>query len=106
MSGLGFEHHDSQLHLLEPALLLDRLEQLVVVEVAFAEVPAGDDTGDELAVDHLVVLDVLHGPGQQPVERAPVALHRPKREDLLREVLGRLLAVEPRQLPFRERGGL
>ena len=37
---LRLEHDDAQVARLEAALLLDRLEQLLVVEVAVAEVPA------------------------------------------------------------------
>ena len=92
---LRLEHDHAQLARREAAPLLDRLEQLLVVEVAVAEVPAGDDAGDQLALAHVVVLDVVDRARQQPVERAAVAVHRAEREPLVEQQLGRLAVVEP-----------
>ena len=50
---------DPQLARLEVAALLDRVEQLLAVEVAVAEVPAVDDARDELALADVVGLDVV-----------------------------------------------
>ncbi len=63
--GLRLQIDDAELPLLEPASLLDRVEQLPVVEVAVAEVPAVDDARHELAVAHLVVVDVAASPVRQ-----------------------------------------
>ena len=62
---LGLERDDPQLARLESAALLDRLEQLLVVEVAVAEVPAVDDAGDQLALADVVGLDVVDRARQQ-----------------------------------------
>ena len=58
---LRLERDHAHVARLELALLLDRLEQLLVVEVAVAEVPAGDDAGDQLALADVVVVDVVDG---------------------------------------------
>ena len=60
----------------EVAALLDRLEQLLVVEVAVAEVPAVDDAGDQLALADVVGLDVVDRARQQAVQRPAVGVHR------------------------------
>ena len=65
---------------LKSAALLHRLEQLLVVEVAVAEVPAVDDAGDQLALAHVVVLDVVDGAVDQAVERPAVRVHRAEAE--------------------------
>ncbi len=58
---LGLEHDHPQLARLEVAALLDRRQQPLVVEVAVAEVVAEDHAGDQLALAHVVVLDVVDG---------------------------------------------
>ena len=92
--GLGLEIDHPQLALLEPALLLHDREQPLVVEMAVAEVPAGHDPGDELALADVVRAHVVDRARQQPVQRAAVGVHRAEREPLVEHELGQLLAVE------------
>ena len=73
--GLGLERDHPHLARLEPAALLDRVEQLLAVEMAVAEVPAVDDVGDQLALAHVVGLDVVDGVRQQRVQRPAVRVH-------------------------------
>ena len=61
--GLRLDRDHAELAGLELAALLDRLEELLGVEVAVAEVPAVHDAGDELALAHVVVLDVCRRRG-------------------------------------------
>ena len=56
VEGLGLEHHDPHLAGLEPAALLERRDELLVVQVPVAEVPAERRPGHHLAVDDEVVL--------------------------------------------------
>ena len=58
-------------------------EQPLVVEVAVAEVVAEHDAGDQLALAHVVGLDVVDRARQQAVERAPVRVHRAEGEALV-----------------------
>ena len=96
---LGLERDDAQLAGLEPAPLLDRLEQLLVVEVAVAEVPADDDAGDQLALAHVVGLDVVDGArGSSPLSARPCECIARKARPLLSRQLGQVAVVELGQL--------
>ena len=89
--GLGLERHDPQLAGLERAALLHSVEQLLVVEVAVAEVPAVDDPRDQLALAHVVGLDVVdRRTRQEPVERAAVRVHGAEGEPLVEQVARRV----------------
>ena len=71
VGGLGLEGDHPHVASAEPALLLHGVEQLLVVEVAVAEVPAGDDARDQLALAHVVVLDVVDRAGSSPFRARP-----------------------------------
>ncbi len=61
--GLRLDRDHAHLARLELAALLDGLEELLGVEVAVAEVPAVHDARDQLALAHVVVLDVCRRRG-------------------------------------------
>ena len=73
-------------------------EQPLVVEVAVAEVVAEHDPGDQLALAHVVVLDVVDGARHEAVEGAPVRVHRAEGEAFVDEHLDQLGVVELGQL--------
>lgn len=55
MDGLALEDYHPQLALVELATPLHRLEQLLVVQVAFAEVPPDQRPGDDFTLAQAVV---------------------------------------------------
>src|SRR5581483_4984543 len=80
VDGLALEDYHPQLALVELAAPLHRLEQLLVVQVAFAEVPPDQRAGDDFTLAQAVVGlvgVVSQSAGNQPVERAPVSVHGP-----------------------------
>src|SRR5437868_1857250 len=75
---LRLDQDAAELAVFEAALLLHRPEQLLVVEVAVAEVVAEDDPGEELTVDPDVVLEAIDRPGHQHRVDAAVQVHQPE----------------------------
>src|SRR3954470_14717332 len=98
LRGLGLEVDDTQLALLETASLLYRLEELLVVEMSVAEVPAVHHPGYQLAVPGLVVVDVTGRSVRQGQPGAPLTVQSPERQRLHHQVVG--------GLPFVHRGEL
>ena len=56
---LGFEIDQPHVPGSESAALLHRLQQLSAVEVGIPEVPTVDDVRDQLALPHVVLVDVV-----------------------------------------------
>ena len=83
---------------LEAALRLDRREQLLLVQVPLAEVPAERQAGHDLAVDPLVVLEAVDGLRHEERQRAAVQVHQAEAHHLADEAHRGRPVVEAREL--------
>lgn len=92
--GLGFDEDASQLSFLEVALGLYGVEELLVVQVSFAEIPSEGDAGDEFAVDVFVFIDVFDGFGEEELDGAALEVHGAKGHDFGEERGDGVLVVE------------
>ena len=83
---------------LEAAFVLNGAEQLQVVEVPLSEVPADDDARHHLAIQILVLVDIVDRLWKQGLQAASVQVHRPEREDLGERGRERILFEHPFEL--------
>ena len=94
MDRLALQDDDADVAVLELAASLQRLQQLLVVQVALAEVPADQGPGHHFALTHAVVGLVVDRARQQAVERPAMGVHRPERRHLVGHQLGGLGSVQ------------
>lgn len=106
VDGLALQDDDADVAVLEVAAALHRLHQLLVVQVALAEVPPDERAGDDFALPDLVVGFVVDRARQQPVERPAMHVHRAEGGDFVRQHFRGFRVVEPRQLIDDERRAL
>ena len=102
---LRLDEDAAKLAFFEVALLLNRAEELHVVQMPFAEVPSDDDAGDHLAVEVFVVVDLIDGLGQQGLQAPAVQVHRAEREHLRDRSGERFLVEHPFELSAKTRRG-
>ncbi|CKS76172.1 Uncharacterised protein [Mycobacterium tuberculosis] len=103
MDGLTFENDHPQIAVGEVAPPLHGGHQLLVVQMALAEIPPDQWPGHDFALADAVVSFVIESAGQQAVERPAVGVHGPECGDLVGHDFGRGPVVELGQLIDHQR---